>query len=57
MNKQGDSPNYKYGGSCRSAKDAQQLTFIYGGAAVRQHVRFRTASGSGNHFHKADAYR
>ena len=34
MSKQGDSPNYEYGGSCGSAKGAQQLTFMYGGAAL-----------------------
>ena len=30
MSKQGDSPNYECGGSCRSARGAQQLTFLYG---------------------------
>ena len=39
MSKQGGSPNYEYGGSCGSAKGAQQLNFIYGDAAVRRHVR------------------
>ena len=38
MSKQGDSPNYECGGSCGSAKGAQQLTFMYGSAAVRWHV-------------------
>ncbi len=28
MSKQGDNPNYSYGGSCGSAKGAQQLTFM-----------------------------
>ena len=32
MSKQGDSPNYEYGGNCGSAKGAQQLTFMYRGA-------------------------
>ena len=40
MSKQGDSPNYEYGGSCGSTKGAQQLTFMYGCAAIRQHVHF-----------------
>ena len=40
MCKQGDSPNYECGGTCGSAKGAQQLTFLYGCAAIRRHVRF-----------------
>ena len=40
MRKQGGSPNYECGGCCGSAKDAQQLTFLYGRAAIRRHVRF-----------------
>ena len=40
MSKQGGSPNYEYGGSCGSAKSAQQLTFLYGCAAIRRHVHF-----------------
>ena len=28
MSKQGDNPNYSYGGSCGSAKGVQQLTFM-----------------------------
>ena len=40
MSKQGDSPNYECGGSCGSAKGAQQLTFMYSCAAIRRHVRF-----------------
>ena len=40
MSKRGDSPNYECGGSCGSAKGAQQLTFLYGCAAIKRHVRF-----------------
>ena len=40
MSKQGDSSNYECGGSCGSAKGAQQLTFMYVCAAIRRHVRF-----------------
>ena len=28
MSKQGDNPNYSYGGSCGSAKGVQQLIFM-----------------------------
>jgi hypothetical protein len=38
MSKQGDSPNYEYGSCCGSTQGAQQLTFMYGSAAVRWHV-------------------
>ena len=40
MSKQGDSPNYEYGGSCGSAKGAQQLTFMYRGAAFYRSCSF-----------------
>ena len=40
MSKQGDSPNYECGCCCGCVKGAQQLTFMYGCAAIRRHVRF-----------------
>ena len=40
MSKQGNNPNYECGGSCGSARGAQQLTFMYVRSAIRRYVHF-----------------